>query len=1006
MKHPEHLFVRITLVIMLLSGIVFPAWSKTVLRSPDGNIEVSFELAGSGRPTYSLSYKGSTVVGKSPMGFILDNGVSLDNGFTIDGISHTECDSVWTPLWGENDSIVENYKGMTVALAKGNTRMDIEFRAFDDGVGFRYILPYSGDSAIVIQSETTSFAMTGNHIAWWIPMDYDSQEYEYTECRLLDIPAKGVQTSLMMKTDTGLYLNIHEAALVNFPAMHLDFNKKNMTFRSHLTPRPDGTAARVAAPFRTPWRTVTVSDRATCILASDLILNLNEPCRIEDTSWIHPIKYMGVWWEMITGKSRWSYTSASDFDLSRFDYSAAKPHGRHGADNRNVRKYIDFASAHGFDQLLIEGWNVGWEDWYGKEKDYVFDFVTPYPDFDIEALNKYASDKGIKLMMHHETSGSVGNYERYMDAAYDLMNRYGYDAVKSGYVGRILPKGEFHYSQDIVNHYQKAVEKAAEKHIMVNAHEAVRPTGLCRTWPNLMANESALGQEYAEMTPQHVTILPFTRLKGGPMDFTPGIFRMDITSFAPGYQGKRKRATIANQLGLYLTMYSPIQMAADMPEHYERHMDAFRFIKDVPVDWSRSVYLDAEPGEYIVVARKDKNSGNWYVGGVTDENSRDYDLQFDFLPEGQEYECTVYSDTHDSDGFTNPEEYEIKHSRVTSGSSMRIHMSRAGGFAVSLRRVYSILQLNIWQECTMVDGGYDALVDELCRLTPDFVTLSEVRNYGDIDFMGRLCDSLRDKGLYYYSCPSNDSGILSRFPIKDFSTVYPLKDDSGSIYRADVDMEGHGLSVYTAHLDWHDYSCYNARGYDGSTWKETALPSGSDVMLETGLRSKRMDGINAFINDAVNRINEGHYVILGGDFNEPSFKDWTYGMSDRYDHNGFVVEWPVTKALEDNGFVDVWRRLYPDPVMNPGITYPSDVPSLPADRICWAPKADDRDRIDFIFFNDTGIEPLDVSIVGPCTSMSRSERVEEQTSDSIITPCGIWPSDHKGVVAKFTVGRR
>ena len=427
----------------------------------------------------------------------------------------------------------------------------------------------------------------------------------------------------------------------------------------------------------------------TCALpiSSNLTLNLNEPCKITDTSWIKPVKFMGVWWEMITGKSKWSYTDAKDFDLATFDYASATPHGQHGANNENVRRYIDFASRHGFDQLLVEGWNVGWEDWYGKEKDFVFDFLTPYPDFDIAGLNDYAHKKGIRLMMHHETSGSVANYERYLDAAYDLMRKYGYNTVKSGYVGNILPKGEYHYSQNIVNHYLNAVKKAADRRIMVNAHEAVRPTGLCRTWPNLMANESAMGQEYAEMSPRHVTILPFTRLKGGPMDFTPGIFRMDITSFAPGYQGKKKRATISNQLALYLTMYSPVQMAGDLPEHYERHIDAFQFIKDVPVDWSRSVYLDAEPGDFIVVARKDRNSSDWYVGGVTNEDAREYILDFGFLPEGEVYECTVYLDAADSDGFTNPERYEIFDTRVTSASELPLRMARAGGFAVRLHPI-------------------------------------------------------------------------------------------------------------------------------------------------------------------------------------------------------------------------------------------------------------------------------------------------------------------------------
>ena len=681
--------LKIRTIFLLLCLCCLPVANarKTYVKSPDGRVSVEFSLDRKGRPCYSVSYGDKEIIRPSCMGFVLSDGSSLSDGFRIKKISREQCDSLWTPVWGENDSIRENYNGMTVSLSKDKTRMDIEFRVFNDGMGFRYVFREHQNPVLVLKEEVTEFAMTGNHTAWWIPEDYDSQEFEYTESLLDEIGAPGVQTSLMMKADDGIYLNLHEAALVDFPAMHLRLDKPTKVLRAHLTPRPDGTAAEVTLPFRTPWRTVTVSDKATDILASNLTLNLNEPCKITDTSWIKPVKFMGVWWEMITGKSKWSYTDANDFDLATFDYASATPHGQHGANNENVRRYIDFASRHGFDQLLVEGWNVGWEDWYGKEKDFVFDFLTPYPDFDIAGLNDYAHKKGIRLMMHHETSGSVANYERHLDAAYDLMRKYGYNTVKSGYVGNILPKGEYHYSQNIVNHYLNAVKKAADRRIMVNAHEAVRPTGLCRTWPNLMANESAMGQEYAEMSPRHVTILPFTRLKGGPMDFTPGIFRMDITSFAPGYQGKKKRATISNQLALYLTMYSPVQMAGDLPEHYERHIDAFQFIKDVPVDWSRSVYLDAEPGDFIVVARKDRNSSDWYVGGVTNEDAREYRLDFGFLPEDKVYECTAYRDAADSDGFTNPERYEIFNTRVTSASELPLRMARAGGFAVRLHPI-------------------------------------------------------------------------------------------------------------------------------------------------------------------------------------------------------------------------------------------------------------------------------------------------------------------------------
>ena len=674
--------------------------SKT-LSSPDGDLEVSFALTAQGEPSYSAKYKKEPIVSSSLMGFEMKGGESLTQGFHIDSIARSEINETWVPVWGENDSISNNCRQMTVYMSRGDIKMDIEFRVFNDGFGFRYIFPEQATKQFTVIDEKTQMAMTGDHTAWWIPGDYDTQEYEYTKSHLSEIRSHaddgfmynasqerfsptGVQTALMLKTDNGLYLNLHEAALVDFPAMHLDLNDSTIVFKAHLTPGPDGTMATFDTPFKTPWRTVTVGEKATDILASNLTLNLNDPCALEDVSWIHPTKYMGVWWEMITGVSSWNYTDAENFDLATFDYSKAKPNGHHGANNENVRRYIDFAAANGFDQLLVEGWNIGWEDWFGKEKDYVFDFVTPYPDFDIASLNEYAHSKGIRLMMHHETSSAVDNYERHMDKAYDLMNQYGYDAVKSGYVGNIIPRGEHHYSQKQVRHYLDAVRKAADRHIMVNAHEAVRPTGLCRTYPNLVGNESGMGQEFADMSPQHVTILPFTRLKGGPMDFTPGIFKMDITSFAPGNQGKKKRATIANQLALYVTMYSPLQMAADMPRHYEEHMDAFRFIKDVPVDWKKSVYLDAEPGEYIVAARQDKKSDAWYVGGVTNEDARDYTLEFDFLPSDKEYMATIYADAPDADCFDNPETYKISEMQVNSNTSAMIHMARGGGFAISL----------------------------------------------------------------------------------------------------------------------------------------------------------------------------------------------------------------------------------------------------------------------------------------------------------------------------------
>lgn len=679
--------------------------AKEVLSSPDGNTVVTFDLNATQQPVYSMTYKGEVIVAPSTMGFELKDAAPLTTGFTVDKVDRSSSNTTWTPVWGENDRISDNYNSMTVDMTQhidGESRkMNIVFRAYNDGIGFRYVFPEQASlKHFTIKDEKTDMAMGGDYTAWWIPGDYDTQEYEYIKSRLSEIRAHsednhmgnvsqsifsptGVQTSLMLKSDSGTYINIHEAALVDYPAMHLNLDEATLTFTSWLTPDRNGDKGVINTPFSTPWRVIMVSDKATDILASNIIYNLNEPCALDDTSWIKPVKYMGVWWEMITGKSSWAYCNAENFNLATFDYSKANPNGHHGANNENVRRYIDFAADNGMDQLLIEGWNIGWEDWLGKEKDFVFDFVTPYPDFDIAALNDYAHSKGIKLMMHHETSGSIPNYERHLDKAYDLMNRYGYNSVKSGYVGNILPKGETHYSQSSVNHYLNAVKKAADKHIMVNAHEAVRPTGLARTYPNLIGNESAMGTEYRNMSPGHVTILPFTRLKGGPMDFTPGIFRMDIGSFVPGSK-EHKRATVANQLALYVTMYSPLQMAADLPEHYAEKMDAFQFIKDVPVDWSESRYIDAEPGEFIIAARKDKNSGNWFVGGVTNEQSRTFDLKLDFLTPGKQYKATIYADAPDADCVTNPEAYVITSRTVTSSDILPVKMASGGGFAISL----------------------------------------------------------------------------------------------------------------------------------------------------------------------------------------------------------------------------------------------------------------------------------------------------------------------------------
>ena len=699
------------------------------LSSPDGKLEMSFHLTGDGTPEYTLDYDGRPVILSSGMGFELrgvlkaqkidynaDGTVSksdwkpcesLHDGFVVESVERSSHDETWAPVWGEEDSIRNHYNELAVNLLQSSTerRLVIRFRLFNDGLGFRYEFPSQKNlNYFVIKEELTQFAMTADHTAWWIPGDYDTQEYNYTQCRLSEISKhfkealtgndsqtpfsiNGVQTSLQLRTDEGLYINIHEAALVNYPCMHLDLDPATLTFTSHLTPDAQGWKGRMQTPCKTPWRTIQVAPSATAQLASRMILNLNEPCALEDVSWIHPVKYVGVWWEMISGKGSWNYTDDfSSVKLGETDYSRSTPNGRHSANNANVRRYIDFAAEHGFDEVLVEGWNEGWEDWANCNKDYVFDFITPYPDFDIKALNDYAHSKGVKLLMHHETSASARNYERHMEEAYQLMNRYGYDAVKSGYVGDILPLGEHHYSQWLINHYLYAVTEAAKHHIMVNAHEAVRPTGLCRTYPNLVGNESARGTEYQAFggtPPSHVTVLPFTRLNGGPMDFTPGIFVMDLASATGGRNTSWVNATIANQLGLYVTMYSPLQMAADYPEHYEQFMDAFQFIKDVEVDWRRSEYLLAEPGDYIVTARQGKKSGKWFMGGVNDENARTLSVPLSFLENGKTYEATIYADASDAHYRNNPQAYTITGRTVTSSDSLEIFMAPGGGFAVS-----------------------------------------------------------------------------------------------------------------------------------------------------------------------------------------------------------------------------------------------------------------------------------------------------------------------------------
>ena len=670
--------------------------------SPNGEMKLTFTLRDS-KPYYSVSFRGKPVIKPSRLGYELHNAESLLEGFTQTGEKTSTFDETWTPVWGENKTIRNHYKELLVNLIQEKTGrvMNLRFRVYDEGVGLRYEFPQEGSKLnyFVVKEEYTEFALTGDHIAWWIPGDYDTQEYEYSRSRLSEIrplfkkkvtdnasqtsfSETGVQTSLQLKTDDGLYINLHEAALVNYPAMHLNLDDKNMVFRSWLTPDAQGIKGYLQTPCQSPWRTIMITDDARKVLSSHLILNLNEPCKIKDTSWIHPTKYVGVWWEMISGKGDWAYTSQfPSVKLGITDYAKAKPSGRHSANNENVRRYIDFAAQHGFGGVLVEGWNIGWEDWFGNSKEYVFDFQTPYPDFDIKALNEYAHSKGVKLIMHHETSSSIMNYEKHMDQAYQLMKDYGYDAVKSGYVGNLIPRGEHHYSQIAINHYQHAIERAADYKIMVNAHEAVRPTGLCRTYPNLIGNESARGTEYQAfggITPGHTAILPFTRLQGGPMDYTPGIFEMQCSN------GSRTNSTIGGQLALYVTMYSPLQMAADFPENYEKHLDAFQFIKDVALDWDKSIYLEAEPMEYITAARKAKGSSSWFVGSVTGLKPHNSTLRLDFLDKGKTYVATVYADAPDADYKTNPQAYTITKGLVTAKSVLKLHSVAGGGYAISI----------------------------------------------------------------------------------------------------------------------------------------------------------------------------------------------------------------------------------------------------------------------------------------------------------------------------------
>lgn len=702
---------------LLFSALLLPlSVAAQTVSSPNGAISVSFSLADGGRPTYEMTYKGRPVVKPSHLGLELAKDKHATKGFAetslMDGFteSHSEVssfDETWKPVWGETATIRNHYNELLVSLSQDHTgrQMNIRFRVYDDGMGLRYEFPQQ-DSLVyfIVKEEHTQFAMTGDHTAWWLPGDYDTQEQETQESRLSEIRARfhdavnwsnssvanfsetGVQTSLQMKSQDGLYINIHEAALVNYPAMHLNLDDKHMVFESWLTPDATGNKAYVQVPFNTPWRTVMVSDDARDMLSSNLILNLNEPCKIEDTSWIHSTKYCGVWWEMIVGKSSWNYTDdLPSVDIYKVDWKHVRPNGRQAANTENVKRYIDFAAKNGLQEVLVEGWNIGWEDWANRWKWDVFDFVTPYPDFDIQYLNEYAHSKGVKLMMHHETSSSTINYERHLEDALNLMNRYGYDAVKTGYVGDIIPRGDFHFSQSMVNHYQYVVEQAAKHHVMVNGHEAVRPTGLCRTWPNLVGNESARGTEYEAFggsAPSHTVILPFTRLQGGPMDYTPGILETQLSTWSDNPSWVR--TTLCGQLALYLTMYSPLQMAADLPENYEKYDDAFQFIRDVATDWDDSRYLEAEPARYITVARKAKGTDRWFIGGKCNEDGHQSDLRLDFLDKGKKYVCTVYADAKDADYEKNPKAYTITRRTVKQGDRLRLKMAPGGGFAVSL----------------------------------------------------------------------------------------------------------------------------------------------------------------------------------------------------------------------------------------------------------------------------------------------------------------------------------
>lgn len=692
--------------LFLLIGII--STQAQTLQSPDKNLTLKFSLNANGVPVYELSYKNKVVIKPSNLGIETKDVPAFLDGFSLKDSKTRTFDETWQPVWGEQKDIRNHYNELAVTIEQksvANRHIIIKFRLFNDGLGFRYEFPEQSNlTYFVIKEERTQFALAGNHKAFWLPGDFDTQEYSTVTSKLSEVRGlmkesitsnasqfpfspTGLQTPLMMKSDDGLYINIHEAALVDYSCLSLELDDKTMVLNAFLTPDAQGTKGYMQAPTQTPWRTIVVSDDARDILASKLILNLNEPTKYEDVSWIKPVKYIGVWWEMITGKSSWAYTDLPSVKLGETDFTKTKRNPKHAANTDHVKMHIDFAAKHGFDAVLVEGWNQGWEDWFGKSKDFVFDFVTPYPDFDVKYLNEYAASKNVKLMMHHETSGSARNYERHMDKAYQFMVDNGYNAVKSGYVGNILPRGEYHYGQWMVNHYLYAITKAAEYKIMVNAHEAIRPTGLSRTYPNLIGNEAARGTEFEAFggsNPDHTTILPFTRLMGGPMDYTPGIFQTQIKEFNPD-NTSFVHTTLAKQLALYVTMYSPLQMAADLPDNYNKHLDAFQFIKDVAIDWDESYILEAEPGDYITIARKAKGENEWFVGGITDENKRTATIDFSFLPKGKTFEAIVYGDAKDADYISNPQAYEIKKIKVTSKTKLKQNLATSGGFAISVK---------------------------------------------------------------------------------------------------------------------------------------------------------------------------------------------------------------------------------------------------------------------------------------------------------------------------------